>query len=106
MLTHKVSLANGIHAVQADGSKVQLCKEGDGQRGSGLACLELECIRLPKHAGDCEPLRSPRNTNVLSWVFVIRPGSQRTVGMVLFMVPPYRHCLLHCSKKPSGLSGN
>ena len=37
VLTHKVSLANGIHAIQADGSKVQLCKEGDGQRRLGLA---------------------------------------------------------------------
>lgn len=65
VLTHKVSLTNGIHAVQADGSKLQLCKERGGQSSQGW--LELECSRLPQPAGDCEPLSSPRIITMLNF---------------------------------------
>lgn len=88
MLTHKVSLTNGIHAVQADGGKVQLCKEGDdGQRKSGLVWMELEYNSLPQHARNREPLSSPRNRDMLNssltGVFVTSPGSQCAAELAL-----------------------
>jgi len=60
-------------------------------------------MRLPQHAGDCEPLSSPRSTNMLSRVFVISPGSHCAAEVALFMLLPYRHLLSHSCKKPSGL---